>query len=608
MASSRALTTGVLAVALAVSAATACGDDPPATSGPVSPPDAGGDAAVPLCVDGEPTAPYPPEPYEIDVLGTVPPGLSFEGPAGPVVLDGFFDPCASRPRLLIVRSSASWCGPCLWHAEHTRRFLEDPRFADRLALVDLLVRDEENRAPTLPALARWRAKVDAPGSMLALDPDYTFGPALLSRAPLPEYVFVDTRTMTILATMSDPDPVSLVDRIASELATLDGAPRPAPVSPPLIDGHFTENEMDLVRGMKLDGLALPADPTNEYADSPEAAALGKALFSDASLSPSGEVSCATCHDPALDLTDGAAQSTGVARVDRNSPAIALAAHSPWQFWDGRADTLWMQALAPFEDAKELGGSRLFVAHAIASRHAAAYDAAFGAKHPLPDLASLPPSGKPGDAAYDALSAADKDKVTRVFVNAGKAIAAFERAMTVKPNALDRYAGGDVGALTEREKHALGLFLRSGCVQCHWGPRLTNDAFHVLRFPTGRQDGAADRGREEGLVKLAASEFLASSKWSDAPAAAKPFVADDPSMLGAFKTPTLRGLPTSAPYGHGGTLNTLADVTKHYGDRGLTHADPGAFGSTEQWVPNFDSGVMSELPAFLEVLTGEVVLP
>ncbi|MBX3207436.1 MAG: hypothetical protein KF764_20480 [Labilithrix sp.] len=607
MASSRALASAVLALALAASAATACGDDPPAASSPAVI-DAGADADVRLCVDGKPAVAYPPEPYELAVLGTVPSGLTFEGPDGPVAIDGFFDPCAERPRLLIVRSSAAWCGPCLWQAAHTKRFLEDPRFADRLVLVDLLVRDEENLPATLPALAKWREKIDAPAARVALDPDYTFAPALLSRAPLPEYVFIDTRTMTVSSAMSDPDPVSLAAHIDRALAELDGRPPPARVSPPLIDGHFTENEMDLVRGMKLDGLVLAPDPTNEYADVPEAAAFGKVLFSDATLAPGGEVSCATCHAPALDLTDGAPQSTGVARVDRNSPAIALAAHSRWQFWDGRADTLWMQALAPFEDEKEIGGSRLFVAHAIASRHAAAYDAVFGAKYPLPDLSSLPASGKPGDAAYDALSADDKERVTRVFVNVGKAIAAFERAMRVKPNALDRYAGGDVGALTEAEKHALGLFLRNGCVQCHWGPRLTNDAFHSLRFPTGRQDGKADTGREDGLTRLAAAEFLASSKWSDAPSAAKTFVVDAPTMLGAFKTPTLRGLPMSAPYGHGGTLKTLFEVSRHYGMRGVEHADPSAIGTTEQWVPNFDMNVMRELPALLEVLTGEVELP
>src|SRR6185503_10236923 len=107
--------------------------------------------------------------------------------------------------------------------------------------------------------------------------------------------------------------------------------------------------------------------------------------------------------------------------NRNSPAIALSAHSRWQFWDGRADTLWMQALGPFEDAKEFGGSRLFVAQQIVKRYSTQYDEVFGTKYPLPDLTTFPQDGKPGDAAYDALSPAEQDDVTRVFVNVGKAI-------------------------------------------------------------------------------------------------------------------------------------------------------------------------------------------
>ncbi|MDF2696224.1 MAG: Cytochrome peroxidase [Labilithrix sp.] len=609
MASRRAAASAVLTLALAAGAAVgaACTDDPPANSS--NPPkDAGTEAAAaPLCVDGKPTVSYPPGPYEFGVLQTVPAGLTFDGAEGPIAIDRFFDPCATRPRLLVVRSSAAWCGPCLWHAAHTKRFLEDPRFADRLVLVDLLVADEDNAPATLGALGRWRQKVDASGARSGIDPSYTFGPALLARAPLPEYVFIDTRTMKVVSAMDNPDPESLVNRIEVELADLDKVPRPAIISPTVTDGIFTEDEMDLVRGMKLGNLVLPPDPTNEYADVPAAVSFGRTLFSDTALSPSGNVSCATCHDPERDLTDGVPQSTGVARVDRNSPAIALAAHSRWQFWDGRADTLWMQALGPFEDTREFGGSRLFVAHQIAQRYGTEYAAVFGAKYPLPVLAELP-AGKPGDPAYDALSADDKEKITRVFVNVGKAIAAFERALRVKPNALDRYADGDLEALTSTQKQALGLFLKNGCTQCHWGPRLTDDAFHSLRFPTGRQDGKADVGREDGLIKLAAGEFLASSKWSDAPSAAKPFIVDVPTALGAFKTPTLRGLPTSAPYGHGGTLATLFDVSKHYGERGLEHADPQAVGTTEQWVPNFDANVMRDLPAFLEVLTGEVELP
>jgi cytochrome c peroxidase len=602
-------TLGALALVLAVvgGAAAACGDDDASPSSTPTHDGGGPDASGPLCVDGKPTGAYPPGPYVIDVGEVVPPELSFASADGPVALKDFFEPCAARSRIVVVRSSAAWCGPCLWQAAHTKRFMEAPSVAGRLLLLDLLIGDQDNMPAEVASLPAWREKIDAPAK-LAVDPRYTFGPALLARAALPEYVFIDTRTMKILSSMSDPDPASLVSRLELELADLDGTPRPASASPVLVDGHFTENEMDLIRGMKLASSVPPPDPTNEYGDVPDAIAFGKVLFSDPLLSPSKKVSCATCHVPELGLTDGAAQSTGVAKVDRNSPGIALSAHSRWQFWDGRADTLWMQALGPFEDARELGGSRLFVAQQIAQRYAAQYTAIFGTKYPLPDLGALPAEGKPGDPAYDALSADQKDEITRVFVNVGKTIAAFERGMRVKANALDRYADGQLDALTGPQKHALGLFMRNGCVQCHWGPRLTDDAFHVLRFGTGRQDGKADTGRADGLLKLAASEFVASSKWSDAPSAAKSFTADAPSMLGAFKTPSLRGLPTSAPYGHGGTLKTLLDVSQHYGDRGLEHADPAAVGTTEQWAPNFDMNVVHDLPAILEVMTGEVELP
>src|SRR6185437_10553934 len=227
-------------------------------------------------------------------------------------------------------------------------------------------------------------------------------------------------------------------------------------------------------------------------------ALGKALFSDPGLSPSNEVSCATCHDPRKHLTDGRPVAQGAGPGDRRTPAIALAAHARWQFWDGRADTLWAQALGPFESPKELASSRVFVARRIAARHAAAYARTFPGA-PLPDVSAWPAEGKPGDPAYDALSARDKDAATRVFVAAGKAIAAYERTFRVQPTALDAYLGGDRGALAPLEKYGLSLFARMGCMACHWGPRLTDDAFHDTRAPTGRADHGADLGRMEGIV-------------------------------------------------------------------------------------------------------------
>lgn len=607
----RRLYAGLVAAIATSTLAWACGADNPDPSASVTTGADGGADAPPasteLCVDGEVAAAYPPEPYTIALHGTLA-NLSFDGESGPVRLAEYFEPCAARSRLLVIRTSTLWCGTCAWHAAHTRALVGDAAVADRVVLLDLLVADEDNMPATVPSLARLRAALDAPGR-LAIDPRFTFRSVSGSLAPLPAYVIVDTRTMQVRASDTNPDPEALRAKLLVELARLDQRPPPAELPAAKVTDGFTDYELDLIRDMLAPG-APPPDPTNEYADVPAAAALGKKLFSDAALSPSGRISCATCHDAAKGFSDGLPRAEGVAHGDRNSPGIALAAHSRWQFWDGRADTLWMQALGPFENANEYASSRLFVAHEIADRYAAEYAAVF-TKYPLPDLsdaARFPAAGKPGDASWQAMTLADQDEVTRIYVGVGKAIAAFERTLRVKPNALDRYAAGDVTALDAAQKKGLAAFLETGCVQCHFGPRLTDDAFHVIRFPTGIAGGAPDRGRAGGAAALLASPFTADKKWSDAPAAARAFLGLDqppPSMVGAFKTPTLRALPKSGPYGHGGTFATLAEVTKHYGERGLAHDDTRSIGATEAWVPLFDAGVQSELVPFLEVLTGEV---
>jgi cytochrome c peroxidase len=603
-----------LALTLATTAA-ACGGDDGATAPVLEIPEAGpADAAdagkqpQSFCVDGKPAVDFPPGPYEIGITSVLPPDLAFEGPTGTVRVKDYFEPCAARSRLLVVRSAAAWCGPCIWHATHTTRLLGDARFADRLLLLDLLIADEDNMPATAAAATRWGSRIDAPPgvqSKLAIDAKYMFSGVLAAKSVLPEYVLVDTRTMTVRTVLSNPNPETLSGYFAVELAALDGKPRVDLPVPALKDDLLTEDQWDLLQDMKVPA-APPADPTNEYGDVAGAVALGKKLFEDTSLSPSGTVACVTCHDATKGLGDGLPQSMGVAKLDRNSPSIALAAHSRWQFWDGRADTLWMQALGPPEDAKEIGSSRLFIAHAIVDRYTADYTAVFGAKYPLPVLPALA-AGKPGDAAYDALSQGERDAITRIYVNVGKSIAAFERSLRVMPNALDRYIAGDTNAIAGRQKKALEEFFKVGCTQCHWGPRLSDDAFHVLRFPTGRQDGVADRGRAAVLLGLATAEFAATSTWSDAPLSAKAlaFTVVPPSMEGAFKTPTLRGVTSSGPYGHGGGFAQLLDVSKHYGMRALNVEASKATGSVEEWVPNFDATVQGDLPSLMDVMAADL---
>ena len=264
-------------------------------------------------------------------------------------------------------------------------------------------------------------------------------------------------------------------------------------------------------------------------------------------------------------------------------------------------------MAPFENAKEIASNRLYVVHQL-TRYQTDYEAVFGA---LPaNLATLPENGKPGDAAYDAMSAADKEAATRAFVNVGKSLAAFERTMRMTQAPIDRYAGGDTAALSASQKKALQTYFVSGCAQCHYGPRLTDDAFHVLRFPTGRKDGMPDRGRADVLLGLATSEFTATSKWSDSTANAKKLLFSDvpPSMIGAFKTPSLRAVATTAPYGHGGQFMTPLEVSQHYGNRAKDVGNDRAVGDVETWVPMFDGNAAAELPTVFDVFTSDVVIP
>src|SRR4051794_34299950 len=151
--------------------------------------------------------------------------------------------------------------------------------------------------------------------------------------------------------------------------------------------RWTAQERALLKSLSLTSLEpLAADPSNKFGDDPRAAALGEALFSDTRLSGNGKVSCATCHVPSRDFQDGTPLGHGVGTTARRTMPIAGTAHNAWFFWDGRASSLWEQALGPLESAVEHGGTRTECAHVIAEHYRGAYEATFGA---LPALATVP---------------------------------------------------------------------------------------------------------------------------------------------------------------------------------------------------------------------------
>ncbi len=200
-------------------------------------------------------------------------------------------------------------------------------------------------------------------------------------------------------------------------------------------------------------------------------------------------------------------------------------------------------------------------------------------------------------AWEAMAADDREAVNRVFVNMGKSMAAFERTLSYGPSALDRYAAGAMTALTVSQRDGLKHFFVGGCIQCHHGPMLSDGSFHNVGFPTGLRDGVPDRGRIDAIASLMASPFRSDGPYSDdrTPGAHIARILEDPSLLGRFHTPSLRGVSRTRPWGHGGTFSTLNDVVRHYAMGTVLAPVATTTGTRDMHLPAFHSDDGTVLP-------------
>ncbi len=361
-------------------------------------------------------------------------------------------------------------------------------------------------------------------------------------------------------------------------------------SPP----DWTESEIIVLKSLWLESLPdLPPDPSNAVADNPAAAEFGRQLFFDTRLSANGGIACATCHQQERRFTDGLQKAQAIGTTLRHTPSIVGTAYSPWQFWDGRRDSQWSQALAPLEDANEHATDRAQVVNLIADDPAyrSSYESLFGA---LPEL-----------------SGADAAVLNTVFANVGKTIAAFERTVMPTASRFDEYVQAVVDDDVDRQTQLfsddelLGLRLFIGeanCTQCHNGPLLTNHEFHntgVISFPGDIPDTA----RVAGVKEVMASEFNCRSIYSDDPersCAELDFVRTGVELIGAFKTPSLRNLQDTAPFMHKGQLATLADVLEHYNE-----APDAMIGHNEAEPLGLNKSELQQVEAFLNTLAAPV---
>lgn len=313
-----------------------------------------------------------------------------------------------------------------------------------------------------------------------------------------------------------------------------------------LEPHCAEWQADLLPA------GLPPARGNQVADRQDAAALGMKIFYDNRFSRAGSgVSCASCHDPEHAFAENKPRSKTLAEVARNAPDLIDAAwYSRAHFWDGKVDNLWSAPLFTFEQHDEMDSSRLQVVHVLARIYGARYERIFG---PLPDMRRFPETGKPGSAAFDSMAADDLRAVNRIYANVGKALEAYIRKLAAGRSGFDDFIRGSRNALSPAAQRGMVVFTRYACQSCHSGATFTDERYHELNLPDAA--GHPPDPRRQGGVRFARSWPFGSSG-----AFADPAAADEVSPAAAkevgFRTPSLRNVAETGPYGHDGSLETL----------------------------------------------------
>jgi cytochrome c peroxidase len=395
----------------------------------------------------------------------------------------------------------------------------------------------------------------------------------------------------------------------------------------------------------------PRDPTNRYADDPAAAALGQKLFFDRGFSgplldsdndgseqtlgkvgQTGRVACAGCHIPRGGFSDTRSFqlqiSLGAGWGRRRAPSLLDVGQARLLMWDGRRDTLYDQIFGPLETVVEMNSSRLYMAEQLFQRYRSDYEAVFGAMPALGDAARFPAlaaadtgcqpmnptdpapacdgtfHGMPGDGAeYDGMTSMDQEAVTRVVVNAGKAIGAFERLLTCGVTPFDAWMHGGAPTPPAAQRGARLFVGKAGCVKCHSGPFLSDQAFHDvgLEPEVVQQDflDSNDVGAAAGIAFALTNPLGSTSSFSDGSDERLP-KAVTATMTGAFRTPILRCASLRPTFMHTGQFQALSDVVAFF-DRG---GDASGFpGKSEIHPLGLSREDESDLVTFLDALAG-----
>lgn len=286
------------------------------------------------------------------------------------------------------------------------------------------------------------------------------------------------------------------------------------------------------------------DASNRVSGVPGAIDLGRRLFFDPRMSPSGYMACVSCHQPDRAFTDAKARAHGLADLERNTIALANLRQQRWFGWGGASDSLWMASLRPILDPREFDGSAGSVVRLFRREEelALCYRLVFGN------------------------SPFDDDEAT--MVNVGKALAAYLETLVTGRTPFDDYRDAlerddrrAAANYPQAARRGLRVFIGSGCDHCHRGPNFSDGEFHATNISSRGKDA----GRHEDLREWTASRFNLKGHYSDAGSRTAPTAPDRQreSGRGAFRTPSLRNVAVTAPYLHDGSIETLHDVIRQH---------------------------------------------
>ncbi|WFE69440.1 cytochrome c peroxidase [Thiomicrospira sp. R3] len=245
---------------------------------------------------------------------------------------------------------------------------------------------------------------------------------------------------------------------------------------------------------------------NLYSD--EKYQLGRHLFFDPRLSRSGQIACASCHEPQLGWADGKRFSHGHNRAEgtMNSPTILYTGHLSALFWDGRAKSLEAVAIDAMTNPIEMAADEESVVKTLGSI-----------------------------SGYQELFRVSFPGETISFQTISKALATFIRGQN-PDTPFDRFMRGNPMALNEDQIHGMHLFrTKARCMNCHQGAMLTDQKFHHLGTSFYGVDGFRGRASATGDLR----------------------------ETGQFRTQPLRAATITPPFMHNGLVNSLPHLIEMY---------------------------------------------